>query len=100
MEKKLKIIFNDNNEIEFDNYCIDRYNQSVDIMFENPESADDIIEYILSCDYSKFDFIANYSNKVRQHRFINYMLFYTNIKYTEYGPMLNVVFIKKGRGRR
>lgn len=92
----IEVIFNDNQKLKINSYSYDKISDQLVIRIYNPESDDDIIDTILNSDYSKFDIIAEYPNKTKKLRFVNY---YINLSISSLklnGNVLEIYFRKQG----
>lgn len=63
-------------EREFDaaSYTYNKYDGTVILRFYNPESCDDIIDYVVGCDFGTFDIEAEYPGRKKEHHFVGYEL--------------------------
>lgn len=70
-----KIIFNNSKELSISTYVYSKQEKTLRVFIDNSDmSGDELMEFLLGCDISKFTLIFNCPNKTKKLRFVNYKL--------------------------
>ena len=58
--KNVKVIFNDKKEIVADSYMLDKIGGHFVLRFFNPDSWEEIVDFVDTCDQSRFSLLINF----------------------------------------
>lgn len=90
--KNVKVIFNDKKEIVADSYMLDKIDGHLALRFFNPDSWEEIVDFVDTCDQSRISLLINFPNREKRIDLDNYYMEINNTTNVKTGSILELHF--------
>lgn len=90
--KNVKVIFNDKKEIVADSYMLDKIDGHLVLRFFNPDSWEEIVDFVDACDQSRISLLINFPNREKRIDLDNYYMEINNTTNVKTGSILELHF--------